>query len=148
MKERREEDNKGNKLPEEIVVNPYIFAGLEKRKQFEISRKVTKIDEEQGYYDALELILEITNELTGYTADQLRQETKGRIGLVTVRQAFIIASYEAVGSKSAVARFINRIPSSVTHTCNEVGERIGTVGYELLTSIYTDIKTVYNERRA
>ena len=146
MKERREEDNKDSKELKKIQMNPFIFAVLKEEAQALITGKARKYDIEMGDFNELKEILYITTDLTGYTEKQLKQKTKGRIGLSTTRQAFMIAAYEAVANKSTVGRFINRDHSSVVYTCDTVRGRIGMKGYELLTTIYTDIKQLYNDR--
>jgi len=147
MKEIREEVNKGKKLPKETITNPYIFVGLPPNTRGRINQESLRLDVETGDVDELEVLLNIVTEQTGYSATQLRQKNKGKIGLSTTRQAFMIAAYEAVANKSTVGRFINRDHSNVVYTYDTVRERIGMVGYELLTTIYINIKELFDARK-
>lgn len=143
MKERREEVHKDNQLPKRLSLNPYIFAGLEIEAQEKITGEQNIILEDLDQQRKLNRIIEATQRETGYSPTKLRQSKKGRIGLSTARQACVCLMIEEVVSPSVIGRFICRDHSNVIYIRDNVKDRIGMKGYELLTTMYNDIKSSY-----
>jgi hypothetical protein len=139
MKER-EEDFKTKQMSGKKTMSPYIFAGLTTEKQGMISGVAKKYDVEMGLFEEMEIIAKGVSDETGYSLSQLRQPKKGRIGLTTTRQVFVLLSKDKGIGSSTVGRFIKRDHASVIFTDTQVRERIGNPGYELLTTVYNQVK--------
>jgi chromosomal replication initiation ATPase DnaA len=141
MKEIREEVDKGNKLLQKKSISPYIFAGLPQQERGTVNQISYRLDVETGDVNELDKILNVVTGETGYSASQLRKKTKGRIGLSTARQVFILLGMDRGITLSTVGRFINRDHTTVKYTNETVRERLNTRGYELLTTQYNHIKS-------
>ena len=142
MKER-EEDHKDKQMPTSHKMSPYIYAGLDNDSQSEMVWKADLADDYYATEAKLQRLMDITVAETGYSATQLRHKNKGRIGLSTVRQVFMIIGFDAIGNKKETGKFVNRSHCAVVHSDSVIRDRIGMKGYELLTTTYDNIKDKY-----
>lgn len=136
----KEEVNKDKQRRACKGMNPMIFVGLEPEAQKDVIGIEKIVDPNFGWQNKLQRILEATTYQTGYTATQLKQKTKGRIGLSTARQAMVHIMVKEVGGRQRIGDFIGRNQSAITIASNEVEERLGKPSWELLTTTYNLIK--------